>query len=346
MWSNAGLCGVGVYLPGYRIGVETLAKAWKTPIASEASKSVANDDEDATTMAVEAARAAVGDADVPPDRLDTVWVGSESKPYAVSTISATVAEAIGATPWVGAADLEFACRGPVEGLKALATQYVDGRESYCLLVATDVAQGRPGDELERTAAAGAVAFVLGPTKKASVLLSDTVTRVTDTPDFYRRDGSAFPTHTYRFTGQPAYFDHVLESIREFFRRHDVGPKDFRFIVLHQPTSRFARKAASAAGFTSRQVEPVMLAERIGNPYAANTLLALAYALDQIESGDQVLVACYGSGAGADCFAITATAAYENSKGRLSDFLRHYVSLDGYGDYLQMTRQTGGGPAKC
>lgn len=340
MWRNAGIVGAGAYIPDFRIGMGALASVWSLPSNEADEKSVANEDEDATTMAVEAAMAAVTDAGIDADEIDAVWVGTESKPYAVGPVSATVAEAIGATPWVQAADLEFACRGAIEGLLALAASIESGNVRNALVVAADVAQGRPGDELERTAGAGAAAFVLGPAERSTAILSDSVSYITDTPDFFRRDGAAFPTHAHRFTGQPAYFEHVTQATRMFFEQTFTGARDFRFVVFHQPTSKFPSRAAHLLGFSSQQVDPLMLVNQIGNPYAANSFLGLVRALDLLKPGDQVLVTCYGSGAGADCFAVKATPSFQPHKRRIDRLVRRTLLLEHYHQYLKMTRQIG------
>ena len=44
------------------------------------------------------------------DHIGAIYTGSESHPYAVKPTSTIVAEAIGATPNLTAADFEFACK--------------------------------------------------------------------------------------------------------------------------------------------------------------------------------------------------------------------------------------------
>jgi len=60
-------------------------------------KSVPDLDEDAATIAVEAARNAMLRRSINPEDIGAVYVGSESHPYAVKPTACTVGEAIGAT---------------------------------------------------------------------------------------------------------------------------------------------------------------------------------------------------------------------------------------------------------
>ena len=54
-----------------------------------AEKSVPGPDEDVVTMAIEAARTALGRARLNGDSVGAVWVGTESKPYAVKPSATT-----------------------------------------------------------------------------------------------------------------------------------------------------------------------------------------------------------------------------------------------------------------
>ncbi|MCA9091551.1 MAG: hypothetical protein KDA90_23300, partial [Planctomycetaceae bacterium] len=127
--------------------------------------------------------------------------------------------------------------------------------------------------------------------------------VTDTPDFHRRDGERFPVHAHRFTGTPSYFFHVEQAASEFLRRTNTLAADYRFAVFHQPNAKFPKQVAAHLGFKKPQFDPIVFADKIGNPYAASSLLGLAKALTLASVGDRILVSSYGSGAGADCFAV-------------------------------------------
>src|ERR1051325_7321035 len=84
-----GIAGYGAYVPRFRIKAEEIARVWKgnqdaLPIRE---KSVPGPDEDTATMSIEAARNALARAGITPDLLRAVWVGTESKPYAVNPSS-------------------------------------------------------------------------------------------------------------------------------------------------------------------------------------------------------------------------------------------------------------------
>ncbi len=119
----AGIVGYGAYVPRHRIKVEEIAKVWGADAPSFKSglmlreKSVPTPDQDTITMSVEAARHALKRAgNIDPHKIGAIYIGSESHPYAVKPSGTTVAEALGATPEIHCADLEFACKAGSEGM--------------------------------------------------------------------------------------------------------------------------------------------------------------------------------------------------------------------------------------
>ena len=100
-----------------------------------------------------------------------------------------------------------------------------------LAAGADTAQGRPGDALEYTAAAGAAALIIGPAAESLATIEATVSYVTDTPDFFRRADRPYPVHGNRFTGEPAYFWHIyMLQDRSCCARSVQEPGDFNYVV--------------------------------------------------------------------------------------------------------------------
>ena len=111
----------------------------------------------------------------------------------------------------------------------------------------------------------------------------------------------YPEHAGRFTGEPAYFKHVLSAAREMMKRSKTQPSDFRYAVFHQPNGKFPMKAAKELGFTKAQVEQGWLSPTLGNTYSGSSPMGLSAILDVANPGDRILMVSYGSGAGSDGF---------------------------------------------
>ena len=304
-----GIVGYGAYVPSYIIKVEEIAKVWgDDPVALSRGlvvneKSVPSADEDTVTIAVTAARYALARAQIDPQKIGAIYVGSESHPYAVKPSATIVAEAINATPDLTAADLEFACKAGTAGIQMTMGLVDSDMIEYGLAIGADTSQGAPGDALEYTASAGGAAYIIGKDNTLADI-EETYSFTTDTPDFYRREGQDYPSHGGRFTGEPAYFKHVLSAAKGLFEKTDSKPEDYDYACFHQPNGKFYLRAGKKLGFTSEQIKQGLLTPNIGNTYSGAVPLALSNILDVAEPGDKIFVVSYGSGAGSDGFTLT------------------------------------------
>ncbi len=289
--------------------MEEIAKVWgDDPVALSRGlvvneKSVPSADEDTATIAVTAARYALARAQIDPQKIGAIYVGSESHPYAVKPSATIVAEAINATPDLTAADLEFACKAGTAGIQMTMGLVDSDMIEYGLAIGADTSQGAPGDALEYTASAGGAAYIIGKDNTLADI-EETYSFTTDTPDFYRREGQDYPSHGGRFTGEPAYFKHVLSAAKGLFEKTDSKPEDYDYACFHQPNGKFYLRAGKKLGFTSEQIKQGLLTPNIGNTYSGAVPLALSNILDVAEPGDKIFVVSYGSGAGSDGFTLT------------------------------------------
>lgn len=327
-----GIVGYGAYVPRYRLPATEVARVWTgglggTPVKE---KAVAGLDEDVITMSIEAARNALARAQIDPRSIRAVWVGSESHPYAVKPSSTVVAESIGAAPNVQAADWEFACKAGTEAMQAGIGFVGSGMGQYVLAIGMDIAQGRPGDALEYTAAAGGAAFILGAADNSLALINGSYSFVTDTPDFWRRSHEIYPSHGDRFTGEPAYFEHTLSAAQRLMQMMDATPVDYRWAVFHQPNVKFPQRAGKILGFQPEQMEAGLLSGLVGNVYAGSCMLGLSDILDVAEPGDRILMVSYGSGAGSDAFDITVADRITDRRDRApktQDYVARRTEID-------------------
>jgi hydroxymethylglutaryl-CoA synthase len=269
-----------------------------------------------------------------------VWVGSESPPYAVKPTSTIVAQAIGAVPAVQAADWEFACKAGTEAFQAAIGFVGSSMADYALVIGMDTAQGRPGDALEYTAGAGGAAYVVGPADDALAIVEGSFSYVTDTPDFFRRPRQYYPQHGSRFTGEPAYFKHVLAAAEQLMIELDTTPQDYAAAVFHQPNPKFPERAARLLGFKPAQTRTGLLCPVVGNTYAGSSMLGLTAILDEARPGDRLLLVSFGSGAGSDAFSLRVTDLIEERRSR-APYTRTYVErrkgID-YGTYVRYRKK--------
>ena len=335
---GVGIVGYGAYIPRYRLPGSEIARIWTKGLGAAPvnEKAVAGIDEDVITMSIEAARNAIACAAIDPRDIRAVWVGSESHPYAVKPTSTIVAESIGTSPHIQAADWEFACKAGTEAVQAAIGIVGSGMGHYALSIGMDTAQGRPGDALEYTAASGGAAFILGPADESLAVYQGSYSYVTDTPDFWRRAGEFYPSHGDRFTGEPAYFAHTITAASTLMDMMNTAPADYDYAVFHQPNVKFPSRAAKLLGFTPEQIQKGLLVSEIGNVYSGSCMIGLTAILDAAAPGARILMVSYGSGAGSDAFDLLVTDSIQQrprSHPATQDYLKRRAQID-YATYAR------------
>ena len=337
-----GIVGYGAYVPRYRLPGSEISRVWtegnsRSPVRE---KAVPGLDEDTATMSIEAARNALARAAIDPQQIRAVWVGSESHPYAVKPTGTIVAEAIGATPGVLAADWQFACKAGTEAMQAGIGFVGSGMADYVMAIGMDTAQGRPGDALEYTAGAGGAAYLLGPADQALAIIQRTLSYVSDTTDFWRRPSTHYPSHAERFSGDPGYFGHVIPAAEQMMAEMQTKPADYDYVVFHQPNPKFPTRALADLDFKPTQWKTGLLVPEIGNTYAGSAIIGLSAVLDEAQPGQRILMVSYGSGAGSDAFDLLVTDRIVDAKKRAPstrDYIKRRVQID-YAQYVRMRRK--------
>jgi len=338
----AGIVGYGAFIPRNRIRSEEIARQWgKDPGTIRRGllleeKSVPGFDEDTITISVAAARSAIDRAGIDPTRIGALYIGSESHPYAVKPSGTVVAEAIGTGPEIHIADFEFACKAGTEAMFVALGLVESGRVEYAMGIGADTSQGAPDDALEFSASAGGAAFLFGRDNLLVDVL-ETYSYTTDTADFWRREGEFYPRHGGRFTGEPAYFKHVLASARGILAKAGLKASDFRYAVFHMPNGKFPLSAGKTLGFKKEQLETGWVVPQMGNTYSGSSPTGLAAILDIADPGDLILLTSFGSGAGSDSFVLKATDLLPKARDRaptVQSMLqgpRRYLT---YGEYVK------------
>jgi hydroxymethylglutaryl-CoA synthase len=282
-----------------------------------------------------AARNALARAGISPRDIGAIYVGSESHPYAVKPSAVTVGEAIGATPVMTAADIEFACKAGTAGMQNVIGLVKSGEIDNGLAIGTDCSQGRPGDALEYTAGAGGAAFTIG-TEGLIAELEGMYSFTSDTPDFWRREGANYPSHAGRFTGGPSYFRHTLSAATGIMEKLGLEVSDIDRVSLHQPNGRFPISAAKRLGIPYEKLEDSLCVRFVGNTYSGASMVGLARQLDLAQPGERILCVSYGSGAGSDAFSFVVTDEIEKKR-NLAPLTDDYINSKTMLNYAMYAR---------
>lgn len=341
-----GIVGFGSYLPRYRVKVENISKEWGAdPEAIKRGlllyeKTVPGLDEDTITISVQAAKYALQRCGINPAEIGAVYIGSESHPYAVKPSGTILIDALGIGPEVHVASYEFACKAGTEAMYVAYGLVKAGEVKYALAVGADTSQGAPGDALEYSASAGGSAFIIGKENVVAEYLF-THSYTSDTPDFWRREGEFYPRHAGRFTGEPAYFRHVVNAGKGLLEKSGMKPSDFKYAVFHMPNGKFPQMAGKQLGFSQEQLETGWIVPWMGNTYSGSSPTGLSAVLDVANPGDKIFMVSFGSGAGSDGFIFQVTdkiKAVQNKAPKVRDMLDNDKIYLDYGEYAKFRRK--------
>ena len=340
-----GIISYGAYIPKYRIRSEEIAAIYgKDPsqIKKELlidEKSVAGIDEDSLTMSVEASLNALRRAGIDKKKIGAVYSGSESQVYAVKPNASIIGEVLGIGSDYTSADIEFACKAGTAGMQMCFGLAKSGFIEYGLAIGTDTSQASPGDILEYTAAAGSAAIIIGNKKEEVIAeLEEMHSISSDTPDFWRRNMQKYPSHAERFTGKPAYFNHVVACTKKLLKKAKVSIKDIDYAVFHTPNGKFPLRAGEILNFPREKLHDNLIVSKIGNTYSAASLLILTHVLDKAKPGQRILMTSFGSGAGSDSFLFKVTNNIKKMKYARST--QSYIDEKEYVDYARYCRLIG------
>ncbi|ADN51383.1 hydroxymethylglutaryl-CoA synthase [Vulcanisaeta distributa] len=338
---KVGIVGWGVYIPRFRISTKEIARVWgDDPLRIKdlywvEERSVGGPDEDAVTMAVEASRNALRRAGIDPRELGSVFVGTESKPYAVKPIASILIEALGMRKQSFAVDMEFACKAGSDAIVNAMGLVKSGLIKYGLAVGVDHSHGEPGEHLDYTVSGGAAAYVIGSDGIVAEI-EHVYAYNSDTPDFWRRDGIPYAVHGESFTGEPAYFRHIVNAAKALMEATGLKPSDFDYAVFHQPNARFPVRVAQMLGIPLDKVKLGIVVDRIGNTYNGAVLIGLANILENAKPGSRILMVSFGSGAGSNAFSLITTDLLPEKVGRART-VSYYLENKAYIDYALYLR---------
>jgi 3-hydroxy-3-methylglutaryl CoA synthase len=295
-----GITAFGAYVPRLRINRTVIAEAhrWMAPSLKSLAKgdrAFASWDEDAVTMAVEAARDALGSTDV--GALQDLRLASTTPPYADLQPAAIVAAALGGMGGVSCTDLGGSQRA---GTAALLQALKSPRPS--LVIASDAPVAKPASTQELTYGAGAAAFLVGSQNVIARLLgSASVAEVF--VDHFRPSGGRYDYFwEERWVRDEGYARIAPAAVRAALSDAGLGVAQITHFVMPSLLRGAAEAVAKKIGFAGA-VAP-SLDDGVGYAGAAHALLMLANVLQTAKPGERILLVGFGQGADALVLEVT------------------------------------------
>lgn len=296
---TATICGIGAYIPRYRLSAETVTDAWgQFHGAGISETSVPAADEDTLTMAVEAATAALSASETDPEAIDGVYLGTTTPPTEEEAIGPRLASMLGLDEAVRTRQLTGSTRAGVDAFVSAARAVEDG--AAVLAIGTDIPRGEPDDEIDHAAGAGATAVVIEGSAASS--LESVAEQVSARPGTrFREAGERVTTGLGVTAYDRAAF---IETVAAAAESIQMEPATADAVALQSPNGKLPYRTTDALGVDSETIQRGTVVHDIGDTGAASPLLGLASARDS--GATQVVVIGYGSGGGATAVALDCT----------------------------------------
>lgn len=282
MSADRGIVATGLYVPRLRLDSEAIESVWNTsPAVSQAAVPAA--DEDAITMAVEAAREALERSAVDATAVSHLAVGTTTPPLEEEALAPRVGEALG----MDDPHLRSATQSTVVGANVLlAAAEADGP---ALAVVADAPQSEP-TEIGQRVGAGAAAFLFDA--DGALVLRDATTRSRDAPGLRFRerasdDVSELDITTYERNTTRDLVSGAIEALD--------GANAVKSVALHQPTPDIPHRIARALPFDGETVERGSVVDSIGDAGAATPAIGLLSAFDACDTSETTVAGFFGSG---------------------------------------------------
>ena len=329
-----GITAYGAYIPRTRLSRQAMLKStgWLNPaLFSNAggTRSVANWDEDAVTMAVAAANNCIRQLDA--SRVDSIYFASPSAPFKLRLNSSIVASALGLNEEINAVDISSSRRC---GISALVQAYnqVSRADNGALVVASDIPPNRAGTAGELMSGDAAAALLLGSDNVVAEIVGNHCETV-DFVDAYQ--GATDETgHQWedRWIRDEGHFKLIPRAIGRLLEKTGTVAESIDRFICPVPGHGTTAKLGKMLG-----IRPDAIADNLflacGDSRCAQPLLLLCQALEVAEPGQLILVAAFGQGTEAVLLRTTDACKNFKTHSSVADQLAGGAEESNYFKYL-------------
>lgn len=324
-----GITSIGAYVPRYRLARTAIAAAhrWmaRSPAgAAKGNRAFCSWDEDAITMAVEAARDCLRGIDA--SRVSSLTLASTTLPYADLQNSVIVAGALGLGDSVSTADASGSQRAATSALVSA----FEGRRDGVLLVAADKPHAKPASAQELYYGAGAAAVTLGNEGVVARSLGHASVSAYFV-DHFRGAGQDYDYFwEERWIRDEGYGKLVPKAVNAALAKAGVKISDIAHFVMPSLIRGGAQPVAKSLGFAGKIADGLDV--ECGYAGAAQGLLMLARVLEEAKAGERILMVGFGQGADAIVLEATGLKREGSAPRGVSAWLADKYVTD---DYLRM-----------
>ncbi|HEY3779159.1 MAG TPA: OB-fold domain-containing protein [Rhizomicrobium sp.] len=334
-----GIVAYGAYVPKLRLRRESVAEAnsWYAPAlrgSARGERAMANWDEDALTMAVEAGRDCLPASDPLRERsfVDALYFASTSAPFADRSNAGIAARALSLSEAISVMDVGGSQRSGLGALLAALDAAGSGRAVAPLVLAGDRRRARAASPQELLFGDAAAAILVGKERPLATLVGSQSVSI-DFVDHFRAAREEFDYGwEERWVRDEGYAKIVPAAISTLLKRTGTTPDAIAHFLLPTPFPSLDCQIAERLGIDSARVRD-NLAGTIGDSGAAHALLMLLHALQEAKPGEKILVAQFGQGCDAMLFETTDAVAQAKTHAGVTGALARRREETNYLKYL-------------
>ncbi|MBI1239475.1 MAG: 3-hydroxy-3-methylglutaryl CoA synthase [Alphaproteobacteria bacterium] len=314
-----GIQSYGGYIPRLRLQRKAIAaaNAWFAPgqaAQAKGERAIANWDEDAVTMAVEAGRDALPGTDPMKDRahIDAIYFASTTMPFADRQNAGIVASALSLSEEIPSIDITSSQRAGTSSLIAALNAVGAGTQNHALILASDKRRTRAASTQEMQFGDGAAALVVGKDKLIAKLLGSHSLTV-DFVDHFRGEAEEYDYQwEERWIRDEGISKIAPRAIKGALEKAGVAASAIDHFVMPCVFAKLDGQVAKSCGVDPAKVRP-NLGDLCGETGAAHALVMLVHALEEAKPGEKILVVSFGQGC--DAIVFETTSALHELQGR-------------------------------
>lgn len=334
-----GISAFGVYLPAYRLTREVIAQATGGKSLG-GERTVANYDEDALTMGVEASLGCMDNyarawGTRPSGKLlRALFFASASSPYREKYAASVISSVLEVDPAAFITDLSGSLRGGVTAME-LGSQLL--RESVqdkkVLVVTADKRTAEPRSVEEQSFGDGAVALLLEHQNVVASLEAHIAVNA-NFPHFWRRENDQYvQAGDTRFVETYGYLPLMSEVIRGLLKETGLKSSEVAKLIVYAPNLRLAQRLARNLGFKPETQLANTFFNNVGDTGTPQVFLSLIETLSNAQPGQILVVAGYADGAEALLLRVTENIGRMKVCRGIWAYLKRRRSLTSYYKYL-------------
>lgn len=304
--TDAQIAAIGAYTPRLRIVAEEFEDAWGSfNAAGVKQKAVPEADEDALTMGVEAAERALDVAGYSGADVCHLAFATTSPPMAEEDLSARLANVLGVPDGVTTRTMTGSTRVGAQALSGALDAGPWG-EKIGLVIISDCPKGAPDSDVEHAAGAGSAALVVDGNGPGKVL--DRTSHVDTYPGTRFRTGGDDKTTGLGVTQYDR--EAFITTLGGAVDTLDDSLEDVDAAAVQSPDGKLPYRATAALGIDAETIAAAETVSSLGDTGAASVFIGAATAFTQ--DTERLLVAAYGSGAGANAILLEGPVPVESA----------------------------------